>query len=129
MNESIGDTEKTDIPILIIREYGKTRYFSLTNQDSWTLGRATPDNTPDIPLKSEIAGRKHGEFLLVNSQLFYVDRGSINGTCYNGKRIKKGLKGLANPILLNDGDVLLIDCGEPDASDSRRVSITIQIRD
>lgn len=113
---------------LVVQEAGKTRCYSLDNGEKWLLGRETPENKPDIPLKSEIAGRRHGEFLRISDQLFFVDRGSINGTFYNGEKLKKGFRGRANLKLLNDGDVLRIDCGNPDMPDPRSVHIKVRIK-
>lgn len=113
--------------ILAVREFGRTRRIVLDAQERWRLGRATPENRPDIPLKSQIAGRAHGEFLLIDGQLFYVDKGSTNGTFLNGKKIAAGLKGRANPVLLNDGDALQID-GDLEAPDPESVRIEIEMR-
>ena len=49
---------------LVVQEAGKARRYSLDSGEKWLLGRETPESKPDIPLKSEIAGRRHGEFLL-----------------------------------------------------------------
>lgn len=110
---------------LLILEQGEMRSFDLNLRNHWTLGRATNDNTPDIPLQSKIAGRKHGEFLYVNDQLFYVDRGSINGTFHNGKKIAPGLNGRANPVMINNRDVLRIDYEDLSTPDERGVWMTI----
>ena len=112
---------------LYVRELGRTKRFALEEREKWSLGRATPENKPDIPLKSQIAGRSHGEFLLVDGQLFYIDRGSVNGTFHNGKKLAAGLRGRANPVLVSDGDVLQIDCDNLDTPDKENVRIEVKI--
>lgn len=94
---------------LVILENGVIKCFDFTMQSRWTIGRTTPENRPDISLTSPIAGRKHGEFVFVSGQWFYCDRGSLNGTFYNGTKIETGLNGRVCPVMLKDGDVLRID--------------------
>lgn len=112
---------------ICVRERGRAKHYSLEGRERWSLGRATPENKPDIPLKSAIAGRTHGEFLILDGQLFYVDRGSVNGTYLNEKKISGGLKGRANPVLLCDGDELRID-GDSEQPDPETVQIKIEMR-
>lgn len=112
---------------LSIREFGRTRTFALEKQKKWILGRETLDNKPDIPIKSQIAGRVHGEFSFVDGFLFYIDKGSANGTFYNGEKIACGLNGRANPVLLQDGDILQISCITPDISEPESVQMKIDV--
>lgn len=112
---------------LHVREFGKMKRFVLDERERWSLGRATAENKPDISLKSQIAGRSHGEFLLVDGQLFYIDKGSVNGTFHNGKKLAAGLRGRANPVLLSDGDVLQIDFDNLDTPDAENVRIEVRI--
>lgn len=127
--KKLFDSQSTGKVELSIRELGRTRRVVLDGKEKWTLGRKTPENSPDIPLRSDIAGRGHGEFLFMDGLLFYVDRGNVNGTFHNGKKISKGLKGRAAPVLLSDGDILRIDCEDSDRPDSRNVNITVRIHD
>lgn len=126
VDKSIASSRGSKIT-LYVRELGRTKRFALEEREKWSLGRATPENKPDIPLKSRIAGRFHGEFLLVDGQLFYIDRGSVNGTFHNGKKLSAGLRGRANPVLLSDGDVLQIDFENLDTSDADNVRIEVKI--
>lgn len=106
---------------LVILENDKVRSCSLQDKNSWTVGRPTGENTPDIPLYSEIAGRKHAEIMGLGSEWFYIDKGSINGTYHNGKKIHKGINGSITPVSLNNGDVLRIDSENLSCPDSRGV--------
>lgn len=132
------DPQPAGKTVISVRELGRTRRFVLDGREKWTLGHEIKEsrknkdiapNTPDIPLRSEIASRKHGEFLCLDGQLYYVDRDNYNGTYYNGEKIKKGLNGSAIPVLLKDGDVLRIDAPDLNDPDSRHVIITVTIRD
>lgn len=103
-------------PVLAVLEAGRLRTIPLARREKWTLGRKTSQNQPDIPLTSKIAGRKHGEFFVIDGLWFYCDRGSRNGTLRGGRRLKPGLGGRAAPVMLRDGDALCIDClpgGDP----------------
>lgn len=113
-----------DIGTIIIMENGKVYSYELSVQTRLTIGRATSQNMPDIPLSSPIVGRKHGEFVYISGQWFYCDNGSRNGTFYNGRKIKAGLNGRVCPVLLQDGDVLRIDYADLNTPDSRGIKIT-----
>lgn len=106
---------------LVILEDGKVRSYSLKNKNNWTIGRPTDENNPDIPLYSKIAGRKHAELKGLGADWFYIDKGSINGTYYNGSKIKTGINGSITPVPLNNGDVLRIDSDNLNYPDSRGV--------
>lgn len=113
--------QKSISTTLIILEEGQVRTVNLNSREHWTLGRESAETTPNIPLKSIIASRKHGEFFFIEDQLFYVDQGSYNGTFHNGKKITPGLGGRANPIMIDDGDVLRIDYEDLSTPDERGV--------
>lgn len=106
---------------LVILEMEQIRSCALDVRMQWTIGRSCPGNSPDIPLQSPIAGRKHGELLCMDGQWFYVDGGSINGTFHNSKKVEKGLNGKKRPILLQNGDILRIDYSNLNTPDSRGV--------
>jgi len=110
-----------DVTSLVILEQDEVRCYNLETQSQWTIGRATPENTPDISLTSAIAGRKHGELIYIDDEWFYLDNGSRNGTFYNGKKIESGLNGRTEPTLLQDGDVLRIDYSNLETPDRRGV--------
>lgn len=114
---------------LIILEQERTRSVNLRMKSHWTLGRLTDIHIPDIPLQSPIASQKHGEFFYVKDQLFYVDRGSKNGTFHNGKKIAPGLNGRANPVMINNRDVLRIDYEDLHTPDTRGVWMMIILDD
>ena len=102
---------------LVVLEQGEIKRYRLGSYEKLTIGRATPVSNPDIPLSSPIAGRGHGEFLMIDDQVFYCDKGSRNGTFHNGRKIRQGLRKQMNPIMLSSGDVLRIDyedLGRPD---------------
>lgn len=108
-------------PCLLVLEQGKIRHYELEEKKRWTIGRTATGNTPDIPLSSSIASRVHGEIALVDSEWFYFDLGSLNGTLYNGKKVKKGLNGRICPVMLKNGDILQIDRSNVDKADPRSV--------
>lgn len=106
---------------LVILEMEQIRSCALDVRTQWKLGRSCPGNSPDIPLQSPIAGRKHGELICIDGQWFYVDGGSINGTFHNGKKVDIGLNNKKRPVLLNNGDILRIDYSDLSTPDSRGV--------
>lgn len=106
--ESGGGT-MTDSAELYIVEGDKVRRVGLDGRPRWTMGRATPDCIPDIPLSSPVAGRTQGQLLQVGSSWFYCDGGSLNGTFCRGKRLGGGRN--IHPIMLEDGDILSIGPG------------------
>lgn len=108
---------------LVIYEGDNFRNCSLDTKDKWTIGRICPGNSPDIPLDSVIAGRKQGEFICVDEEWFFCDKGSVNGTYFNGKKIEKGINGNTKPVMLSNGDILRIDSNNLDAPDDRGVWI------
>lgn len=110
---------------LVVLEQGEIKSYRLFFSKELTIGRATPVSNPDIPLSSPIAGRSHGEFLMIGNQLFYCDKGSKNGTFYNGRKIKQGIKKQINPIMLSSGDVLRIDYEDLSKPDPRGVWMLI----
>jgi len=110
---------------LIISEQENIRKFKLEGRTYWTMGRATAQNVPDIPLNSPIVGRQHGKFLLIDGELFYCDLGSVNGTFYNGKKIEAGIGKRICPVMLKSGDILQIDYRDLKRPDFRGVRILV----
>lgn len=111
----------TDQTTLVILEQGDVQCYRLDEAAQWSLGRKTPKNNPDIALKSSVVSRCHGTFLLVDDQWFYCDQGSLNGTVYNGKKVRCGLNRRIMPVMLKNGDVLRIDHSSAGKSDPRGV--------
>lgn len=110
---------------LVVLEQGEIKRYPLGVSKKITIGRATPVSNPDIPLFSPIAGRSHGEFLVIEDQIFYCDKGSKNGTFHNGRKIKQGIKKQTTPIMLNSGDILRIDYEDLSRPDPRGVWMLI----
>lgn len=108
-------------PCLVVLEQGQVRHYELEGKKRWAIGRTVTGNIPDIPLSSSIASRIHGEIALVDNEWFYFDLGSLNGTLYNGAKIKKGMNGRVSPVMLKSGDVLQIDRRNADKADPRGV--------
>ena len=106
---------------LVILEKGIVKCRVLNDGNRWTIGRASLNNNPDIQLNTEIVGRKHAEIIRMGNDWFYVDKGSINGTYYNGEKIEKGFNGSFSPVLLNNGDVLRIDSEDLSHPDTRGI--------
>ena len=125
METSIYEPSSEGEISLLVLESNEVCSYILSSNKRWTLGRQTSENKPDIPLKSRIASRSHGEFFNIDSQWFYCDKGSLNGSFHNGKKIATGINGRVNPILLNNGDVLRIDYEDLETPDSRGIWIAV----
>lgn len=109
-------------PCLVVLERGRIRHYELEGKSRWVIGRIVTGNIPDIPLASSIASRIHGEITLVDNEWFYFDSmDNLNGTLYNGVRIKKGLNDRVCPVMLKSGDVLQIDDINANKADPRGV--------
>ncbi|MGN0370939.1 MAG: FHA domain-containing protein [Butyrivibrio sp.] len=106
---------------LVILENGIVKCRILNDGNKWTIGRASMNNNPNIQLNTEIVGRKHAEIIRIGNDWFYVDKGSINGTYHNGKKIEKGINGSFSPVSLNNGDILRIDSKDLNHPDSRGI--------
>ena len=106
---------------LIILENDNICTYRLCDRKQWSIGRGSDKIGTDISILSPIAGKLHGQFIQFGSDWFYTDNGSINGTYYNGRRIKNGINGSITPIILSEGDVLRIDSGNFDNPDPRGV--------
>jgi ABC-type multidrug transport system ATPase subunit/pSer/pThr/pTyr-binding forkhead associated (FHA) protein len=105
----------------VIIENTGIRNIPLDVRSRWTFGRGTPAATPDISVSSAIVGRKHGELFFVDGQWYYLDRGSVNGTYYNGQKIAAADGGEAKPVPLCNGDILRVDSDSLDFPDDRGV--------
>ncbi len=104
---------------LVVLENNSIKNYSLRDKLQWTIGRGR-DNV-DIFISSSIVARLHGQLINFDSEWFYTDNGSINGTYHNGRRIKNGINGSITPIILSEGDVLRIDSGNFENPDPRGV--------
>ena len=113
----------SDNAALIIMENDRIRTYPLCDRKQCTIGRCNDNANPDILISSPIAGRMHGQFIKLGSEWFYTDNGSINGTYYNGSKIKNGINGSITPMILSEGDVLRIDSGNFENPDPRGVLI------
>lgn len=92
--------------ILMLDRSGLTVYL-LDNKSTWSVGRRTVDNKPDIAVNIPTVSRKHGSYNYKFGEWFYTDGLGKNGTIYNGKHIEPGKTGKARNILLSDGDAFL----------------------
>lgn len=108
---------------LLVNEYENTTKYNLKKDSFYVIGRASPDNVPDIKLISRIAGRNHGFLKCFNNQWVYVDGNSKNGTFYNGVKIEQGINGSKTPVILNDGDVLSIDSNSQNSKDVVKITL------
>ena len=59
-------------------------------QDAVFIGRATPDNNPDIALNDEYISRRHVEISFNGNHFILLDLNSTNGTFIDGSRIEPG---------------------------------------
>jgi pSer/pThr/pTyr-binding forkhead associated (FHA) protein len=89
---------KTDGPALVVRSGGGRagEHFLLENEQT-TVGRS-PDC--DVFLDDVTVSRRHAEVLKRDRQFFIEDKGSLNGTFLNRRRIEAGQ--------LEDGDEVQI---------------------
>lgn len=106
---------------LVVLEQGKVRIVRMGSRNRWTLGRAAGGITPDIPLESPIASRRHGEFLNHEGRWYYKEGGSINGTIYNGHFMGPETGGQTRMTALKNGDILRIDYKDLNRPDDRGV--------
>lgn len=106
---------------LIVIENGQISTYALDDKLQWDIGRPSKENKPDIKLHSTTVSRKHGSFQNTDGIWFYVDGNGKNGTVYNKKRIKTGIKGKVKPVMLSDGDVLVFGGGEEEVINSLTV--------
>jgi len=106
---------------LVVLEQGKVRIVRMGGRSRWTLGRAAGGITPDIPLQSPIASRRHGEFLNHEGSWYYKEGGSINGTIYNGRFMGPETGGKTRMTALKNGDILRIDYKDLNRPDDRGV--------
>lgn len=106
---------------LVVIENGHITTYSLDDKLQWDVGRPSKENKPDIKLYSATVSRKHGSFRNMDGIWFYVDGNGKNGTVYNKKRIKNGLKGRTKPVMLSDGDIFVFGGGEEEVIASSTV--------
>lgn len=90
------------MPKVIVQHQGQESTVEL-KQGSNVVGR---QSTCDIPIKEVQLSRQHCDLVLAGSTLIVVDKGSMNGTLVNGKRIageqvlKAGDKVVVGPVVL-----------------------------
>ena len=94
---------------LVVLEAGTVRSFPLEGKQVWKIGRKNPESESDIELESKIVSRKHGRIQSVDGAWYYIEEGSLNGTYYNGEKIKRNDKGEFDAVKLTNGDILRID--------------------
>lgn len=73
------------MPKLIVQNQGQEWTVEL-KQGSNVIGR---QSTCDVPLKEGSLSRQHCDLVLAGSTAILVDKGSMNGTLVNGKKIKE----------------------------------------
>jgi pSer/pThr/pTyr-binding forkhead associated (FHA) protein len=94
----ILDEIKTEGPALVVRSGGgRAGEHFLLEQESTTVGRS-PDC--DVFLDDVTVSRRHAQVLRRERQFFIEDKGSLNGTFLNRRRIESAP--------LEDGDELQI---------------------
>jgi len=121
MDETIRYIARDYGATLVILEDNAPKTIALEKKSSWSMGRETAANTPDIPLHSAIVSRKHGSFQRFEGKWYYVDEpNTLNGTFYNGEKIEH-VPGASNHKQLFSGDVLRIDNADLASPDSRGV--------
>lgn len=83
--------------------------------------KKNPESENDIELESKIVSRKHGQIQSVDGEWYYIDNGSLNGTYYNGSKIKANDHGEFDAVKLSNGDILRIDSDSLDYPEERGV--------
>lgn len=106
---------------LIVIENGQLYMYHLDEKNVWEIGRVTKNNCPDIALHTMTVSRKHGCLQNMDGIWFYLDYHGKNGTVYRDRHIEAGLHGRVKPIMLTDGDVLILGGGKEAVIDSRTV--------
>ena len=95
---AILDEIKTEGPALVVRSGGgRAGEHFLLEKDQTSVGRS-PDC--DVFLDDVTVSRRHAHVVRRNGQFFIEDKGSLNGTFLNRRRIESGP--------LEDGDELQI---------------------
>lgn len=100
---------KSPAMLLIIDARRSPIIVSLTGD--MTLGRDYPNATTTIRVKSEITGRRHGEFVYdeASDSFYYIDNNSTNGTFINGVLLQRYNERGSKAYRLSDGDTIRID--------------------
>ena len=106
---------------LVVLEDGAVRSYPLNENQIWKIGRKNPESENDIELESKIVSRKHGQIQSVDGEWYYIDNGSLNGTYYNGSKIKANDHGEFDAVKLSNGDILRIDSDSLDYPEERGV--------
>lgn len=95
--------------MLLILERGKS-VRAVPLRGNTGIGREDPNSKCGITLSSGIVSRDHGEFVFAQGNCYYFDHNSLNGTFYNGVKLPPYNERGTQAVLLNEGDVLRIDC-------------------
>ena len=99
---------------LIVIERGLLTTYSLDDRESWTVGRVSGTNQPDIALNTPTVSRNHGQFRKMNGIWFYLDHNGKNGTVYNSRHLEPGIKGREKSMFVTrvfDGGFKRLDTG------------------
>lgn len=107
---------------LIVIQDGTLEMYVLDDKLSWSVGRLSKNNNPDIKLHSITVSREHGSFENMDGIWFYTDsKKNKNGTIYNNSKIQLGLHNNVKPIMLSDGDVLIFGGGDKAVINSKTI--------
>lgn len=107
--------------ILIVIENGQLNTYHLDDKPVWEIGRPSKNSQPDIRLSTTTVSRKHGRFQNMDGIWFYLDHNGKNGTIYHNKHIEAGINGRIKPVMLSEGDVLILGGGEQAEINNRTV--------
>lgn len=106
---------------LVVLESETVKSYPLELKKKWTIGRTVPGKAPDISFTSKIVSREHGQITNIDGDWYYKDKGSFNGTYYNGIKLKKEDNGETKAVKLKNGDVLRVDSTDLNTPESRGV--------
>ncbi len=108
---------------IVITEKNESREVSLNDKTEWLIGRVSSASKPDIPLTTATVSRKHGRFVNCMGIWYYYNCCCKNNTFINGKLIKPGIGGRIRPVMLKDGDELLLGAGSIPKVNDRNVKV------
>ena len=108
MRRDYNVLDYTETVCFLVIEADLIHPYVFSGKTTISFGRKTAHSIPDLPSVSPSVSRNHGSFIKINDTWFYCDKGSINGTYVQGKKVKPGLNGRISPVILNHGDIIKV---------------------
>lgn len=114
---------RTDSQSLVVVEDGQVQVYPLDSQVTWSFGRISETNHPDIGVHSPIVSRKHAQFVRLKDGWHYEAFSTKNSTFINGDRIGQGL----DSQVLEDGDIIRIDAADLTQPDLQGIIMLVTV--